>query len=151
MEKEKKEGELLLPEERREYPRVAMTIKVLYRILDGSDEDQNLIKNFNAEAILTHYKEAESINLSKSGILMFADEEIKTKSFVSTSMYIPLPGFSCNVRALAEVVRCDRNEQKGKYIVALKFLKLLHHNLNKFKYVSLKDMLAIDGENIKID
>jgi len=151
MENEKNEAELLLPEERREYPRVAMAVKVLYRILNGSEEDKNLIKNFNAENILTHYKEAESVNLSKSGILMYTQEEIKIKSFLSTSMYLPMPGFSCNVRALAEVVRCDKDEKSGKYLMALKFLKLIHHNLNKFKYVTLKDILAIDGENIKID
>ena len=50
-EEEKKEAELLVPKERRDYPRVAVSVKVMYRVLSDDDADAALTKNFDAEKI----------------------------------------------------------------------------------------------------
>ena len=80
---------------------------------------------------------------------MYADREIPVKTFIAINMYIPLPGLSCSCKTLAEVVRCER--QNDKYLIGLKFLKVLYHNLNKYKFLTLTDLLEIKGEDIKID
>ncbi|MCX7698835.1 MAG: hypothetical protein N2114_05165, partial [Candidatus Goldbacteria bacterium] len=57
-----KEGELLVPQERREYPRVAINVKVRYRVLDDTEEDKNLIKNFDPDKIFHEYSESKVVN-----------------------------------------------------------------------------------------
>ena len=42
---EEKEGDLLFPQERREYPRLAVNVTVRYRVLGSSKEDIELAKN----------------------------------------------------------------------------------------------------------
>lgn len=152
---EKTEGELLLPQERRDYPRIAVSVSVRYRVLEGDEADNALTKHFDPEKIFTRFQESRLINVSTSGLLMRAHEEIQEKKFVAVNMYLPMPGLSCSCKALAEVIRCVKDEsgkETSKYIVALKFLKVIHHNLNKYKFVTLTDILDIKGgENIKMD
>lgn len=144
-----KEGEILLPQERRDYPRIAITIKARYRVLENNSEDKELIKHFDAEKIFSKYNENSTINMSSSGLLMYSDEEVPLKSFIAVNMYIPLPGLSCSCKVLGEVVRCEKEGEK--YKLAIKFLKVLWHNLNKYKFLTLTDLLDIKGEEIKID
>lgn len=152
---ERTEGELLLPQERRDYPRISVSVGVRYRVLADDEADKALTKHFDPEKIFTKFQECHVINMSTSGLLMRAPEDIKEKKFVAINMYLPMPGLSCSCKALAEVIRCVKDESKGennKYIVALKFLKVIHHNLNKYKFVTLADILDIKGgENIKMD
>jgi hypothetical protein len=149
MEEIEKEGDLLLPQERRDYPRIAITVAIHYRILNNDEADKHLSKHFDPEKIFHQYEQTSTINMSTSGLLMYCAEEIPLKSFVAVSMYIPLPGLSCACKALAEVIRCDKED--GKYKIGVKFLKILWHNLNKFRFVTLTDLLNIKGEDIKID
>lgn len=150
-----KEGELLVPQERRDYPRIAINVQVRYRVLDDTEEDKNLIKNFDPDKIFYEYNESKVVNISTSGLLMHTKEEIPVKKFVVICMYLPLPGLSCNIKALAEVVRCEPAQEDVKkhgyqYNVALKFLKVIHHSLNKFKFLSLIELLDVKGDNIKL-
>jgi hypothetical protein len=146
---EKNEGELLLPQEKRDYPRIAVNIKVLYRVLENDEADIALVKHFDPEKVFKSCSTSEVVNLSTSGLLMYTAENIATKSFVAVNMYIPLPGLSCACRAIAEVIRCSA--ENGKFLIALKFLKVIHHDLNKFKYCTLNDLLEIKGgEDIKL-
>lgn len=145
MEEEKKEGDLLLPQERRDYPRVSFSIKVHYRVLEHTQADEHLTKHFDADKI---FAQTDALNLSSSGLLMVVDEQIPVKSFVAVSMYIPLPGLSCKCRVLGEVMRCEYAE--GKFSIGIKFLKVFWHDLNKYKFVTLTDLLNIKGEDIKL-
>jgi hypothetical protein len=146
---EKNEGELLLPREKRDYPRISINIKVMYRVLDNDEADKALVKHFDPEKVFKSCSASEVINLSTSGLLMYTGENIPAKSFVAVHMCIPLPGLSCACRAIAEVIRSE--EQKGRFLIGLKFLKVVHHNLNKYKFVTLTDMLEIKGgENITL-
>jgi hypothetical protein len=146
---EKNEGELLLPQEKRDYPRIAINVKVMYRVLDNDEADKALVKHFDPEKVFQACKISEVINVSTSGLLMYTVENIPDKSFVAVNMYIPLPGLSCACRAVAEVIRCEK--QKDKYLIGLKFLKVIHHNLNKYKFLTLNDLLEIKGgENITL-
>jgi hypothetical protein len=150
-----KEGELLVPQERRDYPRVAINVQVRYRVLDDTEEDKNLIKNFDPDKIFHEYNESKVVNISTSGLLMHTKEEIPVKKFVVVCMYLPLPGLSCNIKTLAEVIRSepapeDVKKQGYQYNVALKFLKVIHHSLNKFKFLSLIELLDVKGDNIKL-
>jgi len=150
-----KEGELLVPQEHRDYPRVAINVKVRYRVLDDTESDKNLIKRFDADQILREYKESKVVNVSTSGLLMHTNEEIPVKKFVVVCMYLPLPGLSCDIKTLAEVIRCENaseyvKKQGYQFSVALKFLKVIHHSLNKFKFLSLVELLDVKGDNIKL-
>lgn len=150
-----KEGELLIPQERRDYPRIAINVKVRYRVLDDTEEDRNLIKHFDPDKILSEFSESKVVNISTSGLLMHTKEEISIKKFVVMCMYLPLPGLSCNIKSLAEVIRCeeapaDVKKQGYNYNIALKFLKVIHHSLNKFKFLSLIELLDVKGDNIKL-
>ncbi len=144
-----KEAEILLPQERRDYPRISINVKVRYRVLTNDPEDKELIKHFDADKILSKYDENITVNMSSSGLLMYTEEEIPIKSFIAVNMYIPLPGLSCSCKVLGEVVRCEKENEK--YKLAIKFLKVLWHNLNKYKFLTLTDLLDIKGEEIKID
>jgi hypothetical protein len=149
MKDEIKDGELLVPKERRDYPRVAVNVRVKYRILENDEADQALVKHFDPEKIFTSCRECDVVNVSTSGLLMYTEEVLADKSFVAINMVLPLPGLSCSCKAIAEVIRCDKEDKK--YLVALKFLKVIHHDLNKFKYMTLTDLLDIHGgENIKL-
>jgi hypothetical protein len=149
MKEEQKDGELLVPKERRDYPRVAVNVRVKYRVLENDEADHALVKHFDPEKIFVACRECDVVNISTSGLLMYTDEKISDKSFVAINMVLPLPGLACSCKAIAEVIRCDM--EKEKYLVALKFLKVIHHDLNKFKYMTLTDLLDIHGgENIKL-
>jgi len=146
---EKNEGELLLPREKRDYPRISINVKVMYRVLDNDEADKAIVKHFDPEKVFQSCTVSEVINFSTSGLLMYTAENISLKSFVAVNMYIPLPGLSCACRAIAEVIR--REEQKGRFLIGLKFLKVTHHNLNKYKFLTLTDLLEIKGgENITL-
>ncbi len=144
-----KQGQILLPQERRDYPRIAISVNVRYRVLGDELEDKEIIKHFDPEKIFLKYNENITENISASGLLMYSDEEIPVKSLIAVNMYIPLPGLSCSCKVLGEVVRCEKDEKK--YKMAVKFLKVLWHNLNKYKFLTLTDLLEIKGEDIKID
>lgn len=81
---------------------------------------------------------------------MIADEKISNGSMLHITMHMPLPGVSCNCSMLGEVVRCEEREDK-KYNIAVKFLKIIHHSLNKYRYATLKELLNLEGPQIKID
>ncbi|HDQ26172.1 MAG TPA: PilZ domain-containing protein [bacterium] len=143
---EKIEAELLLPRERRDYPRISVSVKVKYRMLDDDADDRNLVKHFDPEKI---FFESSAVNISASGLLMKTKEEIPLKKFIAISMYLPMPGISCNCRAIAEIVRCEKDREI--YLIGVKFLKVINHSLNKFKFLSLADLLNMKGDSIKID
>ena len=149
---EKNEAELLIPKERRDYPRAAVSVSVRYRVLEDDEADRALTKHFDPEKIFEKFNESRVINVSSSGLLMYAHENINEKRFVAVSMVLPLPGLACMCKALAEVIRCDKDEtEASRYIVALKFLKIIHHSLNKFKFMTLNELLDIKGgEDIKL-
>ncbi|MBN2753600.1 MAG: PilZ domain-containing protein [Candidatus Goldbacteria bacterium] len=149
-EKQEKEGDLLFPQERREYPRVALNVKVRYRVLGDSKEDTELVKKFDPEEIFRVFKENETVNISTSGLLMYSDESIPEKAIAAVNFYMPLPGLSCTCAALAETIRCIKTVS-GRYLVALKFLKIIHHDTTKYKYLTLTEILAIKGAEIKLD
>jgi len=143
------EGELLVPQERREYPRIAINVAVKYRILTKDEADYAITKKFDPEEIFKECNESRALNISKSGLLMNTKEEIEPKSFIAVSMYLPLPGLSCACRALAEVVRCEKKGEE--FVVGVKFLRILHHKLNKYGFLTLTQLLEITGEEIKLD
>jgi hypothetical protein len=144
-----KDAELLIPQERRDYPRIGINIHVKYRVLGTELEDAGITKRFDPDKTFEKSIQDKAINISTSGLLMYCAEEIKIKSFVAVSMYLPLPGLSCSCRALAQVIRCDPGN--GNYILALKFIKVLFHDLTKYKFMTLTDLLEIKGEDIKLD
>jgi hypothetical protein len=152
---EKTEGELLLPQERRDYPRIAVSVKVRYRVLEDDEADKALTKHFDPEKIFTKFNESNLINVSTSGLLMHAPEDIPAKKFVAVSMVLPLPGLTCSCKALAEVIRTDVDKDPAgavRYTVAIKFLKIINHSLNKYRFLTLNDLLDIKGgEDIKIN
>ncbi|MFP4466050.1 MAG: PilZ domain-containing protein [Candidatus Goldiibacteriota bacterium] len=144
---EEMEGSLLLPQERRDYPRVSVNIKVQYKVLDETDDDMKTALKFDPEKIMEKFESSECLNVSTSGILMRSGYPVDKKKFVAVNMYLPMPGLSCACRALAEVVRCEKMEDG--YLLGLKFLRILHHNLNKYKFLTLADLLNMKGTEIK--
>jgi hypothetical protein len=142
---EKTEGELQIPSEKREFPRVPMNVNVRYRVLDNEEATRALGRSFDADALLEKFGEGETVNVSKGGILMYTNEEIPAKSFLAVNMYITIPGISANCKALAEVIRRDRSNDASKwlYTVALKFHKIIHHNLKNYKFLNLDDLLDV--------
>jgi hypothetical protein len=148
MEEEKLEGEINFGKEKREHPRIPMSVPVRYRILSSEDATKALNRTFDADSILMDFKEGETINVSKTGILMYTNEEVPVKSFVVINMHISIPGISCNCKALAEIIRREKAMDASKYFykVALKFHKILHHNLKNYKYMNLNELLNIKEE-----
>ncbi|HPD18624.1 MAG TPA: hypothetical protein PLF61_03055 [Candidatus Goldiibacteriota bacterium] len=148
MHEEKFKGEIEFGTEKREYPRVAMTVPVRYRVLSSEEATKALNRMFNPDEILKEFKEGESINVSKAGILMYTNEELQIKSFVVIGMHISIPGISCNCKALAEITRREKYSVPDRYAykVALKFHKILHHNLKNYKFMELNDLLNIKEE-----
>ncbi len=142
---EKTMGELRLPGEKREYPRVPMSVAARYRVLEKEEATSALGRNFDADTILRQYSEGETIDVSKAGALMYVNEEIPLKSIVAVNMYISIPGISANCRAIGEVVRREKAPEEDKYgfKTGLKFLKIMHHNLKNYKYLNLNDLLDV--------
>jgi hypothetical protein len=145
MEEEKTEGELQIPAEKREFPRVPMNVNVRYRVLASEEADKALSRTFDADKLLQKFDEGETVNVSKNGILMYTNEEIPAKSFLVVNIYLTVPGISANCKALAEVIRRERSSDASKwlYIVALKFHKIIHHNLKNYRFLNLNDLLDI--------
>lgn len=143
----KAEGEIVMPAptEKREFPRVPMNVSVRYRQLNSEEATKALARMFDADTLLEKYEDGETKNVSKGGILMYTNEEIASKSFLAVNMFITIPGISCNCKALAEVIRRDRSNDASKwlYTVALKFHKIIHHNLKNYKFLNLNDLLDI--------
>jgi hypothetical protein len=142
---EEAEGEVRIPAEKREFPRVPMNVSVRYRQLSSEESTKALGRVFDADALLEKFEDGETKNVSKGGILMYTNEELSAKSFLVVNMYISIPGISCNCKALAEVIRRDRSNDASKwlYTVALKFHKIMHHNLKSYKFLNLNDLLDV--------
>lgn len=147
MDEEKNEGELLIQgNEKREYPRVPMKVAVKYRILESEEAETALTKYFDADKLLNDFQKSETIDVSKTGLLMFVNEEVPVKSFIVVSMYISVPGISCSCKAIAQVVRRVKNEDTGSnfnYKIAVKFFKILHQNLKNYRFLKLEQLLDI--------
>jgi len=141
-------GELRLPGEKREYPRVPMNVSARYRVLDGEEAVRAMGRHFDADMILKQFNEGETIDVSKAGALMYVNEEIPLKTIAAVSMYISIPGISCSCKALAEVIRKEKaaDGEKYEYKVGLKFLKILHHNLKNYRFLNLNDLLDVKEE-----
>jgi len=150
MEEEKFEGEIKFGTEKREHPRVSMTVPVRYRVLSSEEAQKALNRMFDADSILQEFSEGETINVSKTGILMYTNEELQIKSFIVINMHISIPGISCNCKALAEIIRREKAFASNKYSykIALRFHKILHHNLKNYKFMKLNDLLDIKEEQI---
>ncbi|MCX7698834.1 MAG: PilZ domain-containing protein [Candidatus Goldbacteria bacterium] len=145
MQEENLKGEINFGKEKREHPRIEMTVPVRYRILSSEEATKALNRSFDADTILQEYSEGETINVSKTGILMYTNEEVPIKSFIVINMHISIPGISCNCKALAEIMRREKAFDSSKYFykIALKFHKILHHNLKNYKYMRLNELLDI--------
>ncbi len=147
MDEEKNDGELLISgNEKREYPRVPMRVAVKYRVLESEEAEKALTKYFDADKLLIDSKKSETIDVSKSGLLMYVNEEVPIKSFIVVSMYISVPGISCSCKAIAQIVRRVRNEDMDNgftYKIAVKFLRILHHNLKNYKFLNLEQLLNV--------
>ena len=149
MEDEGLMGELRLPSEKREYPRVPMSVAVRYKVLDSEEAKLALGRSFDPDSSLKEFKEGETLDVSRSGALIYLNEEIAAKTMMIVNMYISVPGISCNCKALAEVIRRDKagEGEKYEYKAALKFLKILHHNLKSYKFLNLNDLLDVRGQD----
>jgi hypothetical protein len=142
------EGEINLPAagaEKREFPRVPMNVNVRYRMLESEEAQKALGRTFDADKLLEKFEEGETLNVSKGGILMYTNEELPAKSYLAVNMFITIPGITCNCKALAEVIRRDRSADASRwlYTVALKFHKILHHNLKNYRFLNLNDLLDV--------
>jgi hypothetical protein len=137
--------------EKREYPRVQTALTVRFRILGQEEAEKALSRHFDPDATLAEgFQEAETIDVSKNGLLMLANEEIRLKSFVAVSMYVSVPGISCNCKGLAEVVRRELNPESNifKYKIGLRFSKVIHQNLKNYKFLDLRGMLDVKEPGI---
>ena len=141
-------GELRLPSEKREYPRVPMNVAVRYKVLEAEEAKVALGRSFDPDAMLREFKEGETLDVSRSGALIYVNEELGVKSVIVVNMYLSVPGISCNCKALAEVIRREKagEGEKFEYKAALKFLKILHHNLKSYKFLNLNDLLDVRGQ-----
>lgn len=148
MNEEQLEGEINFGTEKREHPRVLMKVPVRYKVLSSEEATKALNRLFDADIISQKFTEGETINVSKTGILMYTNEEVPIKSFIVVNMYISIPGIACNCKALAEIIRREKAFDSSKYLykVALKFHKILHHNLKNYKFMKLNDLLDIKEE-----
>ncbi len=146
MDEEKNEGELLISgNEKREYPRIPMRVAVKYKVLESEEAEKALTKYFEPDKLLSDSKKSETIDVSKSGLLMYVNEEVPIKSFIVVSMYISVPGISCSCKAIAQIVRRVKNEDDDRfnYKIAVKFIKILHHNLKNYKFLNLEQLLDV--------
>jgi len=146
VEQEKKDGELIIPgNEKREYPRVQMKVTVKYRVLESEEAEKALTKYFEPDKLLETFNKSETIDVSKSGLLMYVNEEVPVKSFIVVNMYISVPGISCACKAIGQIVRRMKSDDNEKYAykIAIKFLKIIHHNLKNYRYLNLENLLEI--------
>jgi hypothetical protein len=143
---EKLDGEIIFPKnEKREYPRVPMRIKVKYRVIGGDEAEKLLNRLVDANKVIKEGDLGETIDVSRSGLLMLVNEEIPIRSFIAVNMYISVPGISCTCKAVAEVVRRERcSEGAYNYRIALKFIKLAHDNMKSYKYCEVEDLIKIN-------
>ena len=143
--KAKSEGEIFFGSEKREYPRVPMNAPVRYRTLTKEESDKAIGRFADNSSLLAQYEEAESMNVSKNGIAMYTNEELPAKSIVAVNMHISIPGIACNCKAIAEVIRRDKSDKdKYQYVVALKFIKIVHHNLKNYRFLDLNNLLDVN-------
>lgn len=155
--REAKKPELIMPSEgeRREYPRIALSTQVKYSVVKESkashDKEQQQLLDFGAKNLDDGKVDvSNTLNLSSGGLLMVTDKKINPGSTIHITLHIPLPGIACTCSMLAEVIRSDENDDGG-FATAVKFLKVVHHNLTKYKYAALHDLLNLEGPNIKLD
>ncbi len=142
---DKSDGEIHFGAEKREYPRVPMTCPVRYRVLSKEEGDKALGKFADHSKLLDQYDETETVNVSKNGIAMYTNEEIPVKSLMAVNMHFSIPGIAANCKAIAEVIRRIKSDnEKYKYTVALKFVKITHHNLKNYKFLDLKNLLDVN-------
>lgn len=143
--KAKSEGEIFFGSEKREYPRMPMNAPVRYRMLTKEESDKAIGRFADNSSLLAQYEEAETINVSKNGIAMYTSEELPAKSIVAVNMHISIPGIACNCKAIAEVIRRDKSDKdKYQYVVALKFIKIVHHNLKNYRFLDLNNLLDVN-------
>jgi len=151
-EKEAKKAELIVSGERRIYPRMALSVPVKYSIVKeavpSEAEHDTLIKQGMDNIETDKFNSTKSVNISSGGLLITTDSRINPKTTLHLSMYIPLPGLACNCSILGEVVRCEKGE--NGYNTGIKFIKIIHHNLNKYKYATLRDILNIEDSKFKL-
>jgi hypothetical protein len=139
-------------DEKREYPRVPTELTVRYRSLSQEEADKALSRHFDPDASLAEgFQEAETLDVSKNGLLMLTNEEIRLKSYVAVSMYISIPGIACNCKGLAEVVRRELNPESHifKYKIGLRFCKVVHQNLKNYKFLDLRGLLDVKEPGIE--
>ena len=142
---DKNDGEIFFGSEKREYPRVPMNAPVRYRQLSKEESDKALGRFADNSNILAQYEEAETMNVSKNGIAMYTNEELPAKSTVAVNMHISIPGIACNCKAIAEVIRRDKSDNpKYTYVVALRFVKIVHHNLKNYRFLDLNNLLDVN-------
>jgi len=143
--KAKSEGEIFFGSEKREYPRMPMNAPVRYRMLTKEESDKALGRFADNSNLLAQYEETETVNVSKNGIAMYTNEELPAKATVAVNMHISIPGIACNCKAIAEVIRRDKSDKdKYQYVVALKFIKIVHHNLKNYRFLDLNNLLDVN-------
>jgi hypothetical protein len=147
--------ELVMPGgEKRIYPRVALSVPVRFTVVvdekECSDIGQLLKKGIGKIAEGNGVLGSETLNLSSGGLLMTTQDPVPAGSKLCMNIYLPLPGIACSCDILGEVIRNDRLPGTEGYRTAITFLKVIHHNLNKAKYTALKDLLDIEGPEIKL-
>lgn len=147
---EKLDGEIVFPKnEKREYPRVPMRVKVRYRVIGGDEAEKLLTKIHDTTKIVKDGESGETVDVSHTGLLMYVNEEIPIRSFIAVNLYLTVPGISCACKAVAEVVRRERcNEGNFSYRIALKFLKLAHDNMKNYKYCEIEDLMNLKPEGM---
>ncbi|MFP4466049.1 MAG: PilZ domain-containing protein [Candidatus Goldiibacteriota bacterium] len=152
-EKRAEDARLVFPEEKRAYPRVALSVPVFYKTVSSQGADEReygaLIKKGSEAAEKKESTETQTKNISSGGLLMTTTEKLPCGGIIYLSMYMPLPGLACSCSVLGEVVRSEERKESGKYDTAVKFVSVNHHNMNKYTYAALKELLNIDGSEMK--
>ncbi|HDT14822.1 MAG TPA: PilZ domain-containing protein [Firmicutes bacterium] len=148
------DAELIVPSEKREYPRIALSVPVFYSLVkEGAAEKteyDSLAQKGSEQLEKKQAKETETENISSGGVLITTNEKIQEGALLHLSMYLPLPGIACSCSVLGEAVRSEKYDENEKYRTAVRFLSVTHHNLNKYTYAALKDLLNIGGPEIKL-
>ncbi len=121
-----------------------MSTPARFRLLGPHDAEKAMNRHFDPDELLTEYKEGETLDVSKSGVMLLTNEDLKLGSVVVAAMHLSVPGIACNCKVLGEVVRRHLHENgKYKYRIGLKLHKILHQNLKTYKYLDFKDLLSI--------
>ena len=146
---DKNDGEIYFGNEKREHPRVPMNTPVRFRVLTKEEGDKALGRFADTSNLLHQYEEGETMNVSKNGIAMYTNEEVPVKSMMAVNMHFSIPGITANCKAIAEVIRRTQSDKENyRYIVALKFIKITHHNLKNYKFLDLKNLLDINEPGV---